>query len=57
MNIQKKWRKIKLIIKREINIVRGTWGEGKCKKQTNKQNSKKRDVLPPAGLADLDPGL
>lgn len=57
MNIQKKWRKIKLIIKREINIVRGTWGEGKCKKQTNKKNSKKRDVLPPAGLADLDPGL
>ena len=43
---------------KEINTVQGTWGEGKCKKQTNKnKNSKKRNVLPPAGLADLDPGL
>lgn len=56
--MQKKWRRIKLIIEKEINTVQGTWGEGKCKKQTNKnKNSKKRNVLPPAGLADLDPGL
>ena len=48
-------RLTKLIIKREINIVQGTWGEGECKKQ--KKKSKKRNGLPPAGLADLDPWL